>query len=126
MPSERKLGVVDDLLGEKVSPLTLNLVSFVVSAGLAVELPAIADRLAERAAAETGKVIAEVRTAVDLDEETMARLTTALAEVTGKRVEVKSVVDPSVIGGLVARVGDTVIDGSVRRRLDDLRQQLSR
>ena len=126
VPVERKLGVIDDLLGERVSPLTLNLVSFVVSAGLAVELPAIADRLAERAAAETGKVIAEVRTAVDLDQETLDRLAEALARATGKRVEVKSVVDPSVIGGLVARVGDTVIDGSVKRRLDDLRQQLSR
>ena len=45
---------------------------------------------------------------------------------TGKQVEVKVVVDPSVLGGIVAQVGDTVIDGSVRRRLDQLRERTLR
>jgi F-type H+-transporting ATPase subunit delta len=126
IPGERKLGIVGDLLGEKVSPLTLNLVSFVVSAGRAADLPAISDRLAARAAAETGRVIAEVRTAIELDDATEARLAVALSDATGKQVEIKTIVDPSIVGGLVARVGDTVIDGSVRRRFEQLRQQLSR
>ena len=59
------------------------------------------------------------------DAETVERLAEALGAATGKEVAVKTVVDPSVIGGLVARVGDTVIDGSVRRRFEELRQQLS-
>jgi F-type H+-transporting ATPase subunit delta len=126
IPAERKLGVVDDLLGEKVSPLTLHLVSFIVSAGRSGDLPVIADRLAARVAAEHDRVIAEVRAAIELDDETIARLAAALSAATGKRVEVKAVVDPAVIGGVVARVGDVVIDGSVRRRFEDLGQALSR
>jgi F-type H+-transporting ATPase subunit delta len=126
LPVERKIGVVEDLLGSRVLPLTMNLVSFVIASGRAGDLPAIADRLAARSAAERDRVIAEVRSAVELDDETLARLTEALNRATGKQVQIKAVVDPSVIGGLVARVGDTVIDGSVRRRFDDLRQQLVR
>ena len=126
LPLERKKGIVEDLLGGRVLPLTLNLVNFVVAAGRSSDLPAIADRLAEQAAAERERAVAEVRTAFELDEETVHRLAESLSRATGKRVEVKTVVDPSLIGGLVTRVGDTVIDGSLRHRLEGLRQALQR
>jgi F-type H+-transporting ATPase subunit delta len=126
LPLERKQGIVEDLLGGRVLPLTLNLVSFVVAAGRSSDLPAIADRLAEQAAAERDRAIAEVRTAFELDEDTVRRLAQSLSRATGKQVEVKTVVDPSLIGGLVARVGDTVIDGSLRHRFEGLRQVLQR
>jgi F-type H+-transporting ATPase subunit delta len=126
LPLERKKGIVEDLLGGRVLPLTLNLVNFVVAAGRSSDLPAIADRLAEQAAAERERAVAEVHTAFELDEETVRRLAESLSRATGKQVEVKTVVDPSLIGGLVTRVGDTVIDGSLRHRLDGLRQALQR
>ncbi|MBI5157495.1 MAG: ATP synthase F1 subunit delta [Acidimicrobiia bacterium] len=126
IPAERKKGVIDDLLGAKTLPLTVNLVSFVVNAGRASDLPAIADRVAARAAATRSKAIAEVRTAIDLDAATLARLTAALNAATGKDVEVKVVVDASVIGGVVARVGDLVIDGTVSHRLEQLRETLNK
>ena len=126
IPVERKKGVIDDLLGGKASPLTANLVGFVVSAGRAAELPAIADRVAARAAAARDRAVAEVRTAVELDAATIERLTAALNKATGKAVEVKVVVDPSVIGGVVARVGDLVIDGTVSHRLQQLRETLNK
>ncbi len=126
LPLERKHGVVADLLGGRVLPLTLNLVNFVVAAGHSRDLPAIADELAARAAAERDRVVAEVRTAFELDEETVQRLAEALSRATGKQVEVKTVIDPSLVGGVVARVGDTVIDGSLRHRLEGLRQALQR
>jgi F-type H+-transporting ATPase subunit delta len=126
LPLERKQGIVEDLLGGRVLPLTLNLVSFVVAAGRSSDLPAIADRLVEQAAAERDRAIAEVRTAFELDEDTVRRLAQSLSRATGKQVEVKTVVDPSLIGGLVARVGDTVIDGSLRHRFEGLRQVLQR
>lgn len=125
IPLDRKLGIVGDLLEGRASPLSSSLVTFVVSAGRGGDLPAIANRLAERAAADRDRAIAEVRTAVELDDETIARLAEKLGRVTGKQVEVKTVVDPSVIGGVVARVGDTVIDGSLRHRLDELRNKLT-
>jgi F-type H+-transporting ATPase subunit delta len=126
LPLERKQGIVEDLLGGRVLPLTLNLVNFLVSAGHSGDLPAIADQLAAQAAAERDRAIAEVRTAFELDEETVRRLAESLSRATGKQVEVKTVVDPSLLGGLVARVGDTVIDGSLQHRFEGLRQALQR
>ena len=93
---------------------------------MASDLPAIADRLADKAAAERNKAIAEVRSAIDLDEATVARLQESLSKATGKDVEVKTVVDPSVLGGIVARIGDTVIDGSLAHRMQSVRETLTR
>ncbi|HEY5652105.1 MAG TPA: ATP synthase F1 subunit delta [Acidimicrobiia bacterium] len=124
LPFERKKAIVDDLLEGKSSSLAVSLVNFVVGIGRAGELPAVADRLAERAATAHNRVLAEVRCATELDEATVARLAAALSRATGKDVEVKTVVDPTVLGGIIARVGDVVIDGSVSHRLQELRETL--
>ena len=124
LPVEKRQAIVEDLLGQKASPLTVNLISFLVGSGRARDLPTIVDRLVERAAAERRREVAEVRAAVPLDDEQRRRLTEALEKSTGKQIELKVIVDPSVLGGVVARVGDTVIDGTVRRRLDQLRESL--
>jgi len=124
LPVEKRQAIVEDLLDQKASPLTVNLISFLVGAGRARELPEIVKQLVERAAAERQREVAEVRTAVMLDEGQQRRLTEALEKATGKQIELKVVQDPSVIGGVIARVGDTVIDGTVRRRLDQLREAL--
>src|SRR4051794_10749448 len=121
IPSERRLGVVEDLLGPKASPVTTALVPFVVAIGRARDLPAIIDRLVQRAAASKSRVVANVRSAVPLSDDQRDRLAQALGKATGKQVEVKVVVDPDVLGGIVAEVGDTVIDGTVRSRLEQLR-----
>jgi F-type H+-transporting ATPase subunit delta len=124
LPVEKRQAMVEDLLDEKASPLTVNLISFLVGTGRARELPEIVDRLVKRAAAERQREVAEVRSAIMLDAEQQRRLTEALEKATGKQVELKVIQDPSVIGGVVARVGDTVIDGTVRRRLEQLRESL--
>jgi F-type H+-transporting ATPase subunit delta len=124
VPAGRRQGVVQDLLGDKASQVTTSLVSFVVGIGRARDLPAIIDRLVERAAAEKGKVVAEVRSAVPLTDDQQTRLAAALGRATGKQIELKIIIDPSVLGGLIAQVGDTVIDGTVRTRLDQLRAQI--
>jgi F-type H+-transporting ATPase subunit delta len=124
VPASRRLGVVTDLLGNRASPLSAALVSAVVAAGRARQLPAIADALVQRAAASRQRAVAEVRSAVALDEDQRTRLAEALGRATGRNVEVKVVIDPSVLGGVVAQVGDTVIDGSVRARLDELRERI--
>ena len=67
------------------------------------------------------RLVSEVRSAIPLTDDQKQRLVEALNKATGKRVSLKVVIDPSVLGGLVARVGDTVIDGTVRHRLDQLR-----
>jgi F-type H+-transporting ATPase subunit delta len=124
VPAAKRQAIVEDLLGGKASPTTAQLVSFVVGSGRGRDLPAIIAKLVERAAAQKQRAVAEVRSAIPLDDDQKHRLAAALANATGKQVEVKVVVDPSVLGGIVATVGDTVIDGSVRTRLDQLKSLL--
>jgi F-type H+-transporting ATPase subunit delta len=124
LPRERRIAVVEDLLGGKALQTSAALATFIVAAGRAGELPAIVDRFVELAAAEQRRAVAEVRSAIELTPEQTDRLREALNRATGKDVEVKVVVDPSVLGGIVARVGDLVIDGSVRHRLEQLREQI--
>jgi F-type H+-transporting ATPase subunit delta len=124
LPRERRIAVVEDLLGGKALQTSAALAAFIVAAGRAGELPAIVDRFVELAAAEQRRAVAEVRSAIELTPEQTDRLREALNRATGKDVEVKVVVDPSVLGGVVARVGDLVIDGSVRHRLEQLREQI--
>ncbi len=122
LPMEKKQALIDDLIGGRASSLSVDLVQLIVSQGRSSELSDIARALVKAAAASRDKAVAEVRSAVPLNEETIERLAAALGRATGKSVEVKVVVDESVIGGIVARVGDTVIDGSLARRVDSLRQ----
>ena len=124
IPVATRQQVVFDLLDGKAQPATTNLVSMVVGNGRVRELPAIVDALVAMTAREANKEVAEVRSAIALTDDQKARLAEALGQATGKQVEVKVIVDPSIKGGLVAQVGDTVIDGSVRRRLEQLRNAL--
>ena len=122
LPIDRKQGIIDDLIGGRASTLTVAFVSFVVEAGRATDLPAIIDAFIARAASSRAKAVAEIRSAVPLEPEVLERLGVALSQATGKELELKVIVDPSVIGGVIARVGDIVIDGSVARRLASLRE----
>jgi F-type H+-transporting ATPase subunit delta len=124
LPVERRLAVVDDLMGAKALPISTSVVSFIVGAGRGSDLPHIIDRFVELSAERRSHEVAEVRTAVALTEDQVTRLQGALSRATGKTVEVKVVLDPSVLGGIVARVGDTVIDGSVRRRIDQMKETI--
>lgn len=121
IPASRRQQIVEDILGARATPTTTALVSMVVGTGRARELPAIIDSLVQMSAAEADKAVAEVRSAVELTEDQRTRLAAALQQATGKKVEIKVVVDPSVLGGIVTTVGDTVIDGSVRHRLEQLK-----
>ena len=125
IPAEKRQEIIEDLLAKgKATPITTNLVSFVVGAGHARDLPAIISSLVERAASERKHAVAEVRSAVPLDEDQRTRLAQALSKNLGKDVEVKVHVDPSVIGGLSAQVGDVLIDGTVRHRLEQLKETI--
>ncbi len=124
LPADRKQAIIDDLLGSRASDLVRGLVSFIVGQGRGSDLSAIVDEFIAKSAASRSKAVAEIRSAIPLDQATIDRLTRALSQATGKELEVRSVVDPDVIGGIVAKVGDTVFDGSVARRLSSVRQAL--
>ncbi|MGH9031647.1 MAG: ATP synthase F1 subunit delta [Acidimicrobiia bacterium] len=124
LPPERRMAVVEQLMGGKSLAASAAMTAFVAGIGRAHDLPAIVDRFVEKAAHERQREVAEVRSAIPLDRTQQQRLETALSQATGKRVELKVIVDPAVLGGLVATVGDTVIDGTVRHRLDQLRERI--
>jgi F-type H+-transporting ATPase subunit delta len=123
LPASRRQQIVEDLLGGRADPSTVALVGMAVGTGRARDLPAIIDSLVAMSAAEANRAVAEVRSAIELTDDQRARLAAAIETATGKQVEVKVVVDPSVLGGVVTTVGDTVLDGSVRTRLERLKQQ---
>ena len=124
LPAEKRQAIVEDLLGGKATPTTVQLVSMVVGSGRGRDIPAIVDSLVERASSAKNLDVAEVRTAVPLTDDQLDRLKAALENATGKRLNLKATVDPSVVGGIVATVGDTVIDDTVRTRIDQLKSRL--
>lgn len=116
--------ILDELLADKVSAHTLALLSMVVEQGRGKQLPEIVEQLSSLAAEAREAVVAEVRSAVPLDDKQQQELATALSQATKKKVEVKVIVDPSVLGGVVAQVGDTVIDGTIKHRLAQMKEQV--
>jgi len=126
LPTDRKKAVIQELLGGKATGHTVSLLGFLVEQGRAKDLSRIVEAMAELAAEGRRKAVAEVRTAVPLGAARRDRLAKALSKATGKDVELKVLVDPSVIGGAVARVGDHVFDGSIRRKLEMAREQLAK
>jgi F-type H+-transporting ATPase subunit delta len=124
LPAENKRALVDELLGDRANPHTKSILGFVIEQGRARELRRIVEVLAELAAERRRHVVAEVRSAVSLTLERRKKLADALSKATGKNVEIKVVIDPSVIGGILARVGDEVFDGTVRTRLEEARERL--
>lgn len=123
IPAVRRQAVVEALVGS-ASNTTAQLISLVVGSGRGRDLPAIIDKIVKRASNAQNKEVAEVRSAVAVSADQQSRLAAALERATGKSVNLKVVVDPSVLGGLIATVGDEVIDGSVRTRLDQVKSRL--
>jgi F-type H+-transporting ATPase subunit delta len=68
----------------------------------------------------------QVTSAIDLDEDTVKQIGDRIAEQTGRRVELTAAVDPDILGGLVLRVGNSILDASVRNRLEQLRRTVAR
>jgi len=126
LPVDRKKAVIEDLLGDKASRHTVTLLGFIVDQGHAKDLPGIIEAMAELAAERRRRAVAEVRTAIPLDAKRRDSLAKALSDASGKDVELKVLVDPSVIGGVVAQVGNQVFDGSIKRKLELAREQLVR
>jgi F-type H+-transporting ATPase subunit delta len=124
IPAEKRQAIVEDLLGGKTTTTTIQLVSMVVGSGRSRDIPAIVDSLVARASSAKQLDVAEVRTAVALTDDQQARLKAALENATGKSINLKTVVDPSVVGGVVATIGDTVIDDTVRTRIEQLKSRL--
>jgi F-type H+-transporting ATPase subunit delta len=124
LPLDAKQAVVAELLTGRASDETLLLVRQLIARGRAHDLARALAGMAAMAAARRGRVVAEVRSAVELDEGRRQRLAAALQEAVGRPVELHLVLDPTVVGSLAVRVGDELYDGTVRRQLETARERL--
>ena len=121
IPAARRQQIVEDLLGGKATTATVASVSMIVGAGRIGELPKIVEEVVARSASNRGEQVAEVRSAVPLTKEQQDRLVVALQARTNVPVTIRNIVDPTVLGGIVTTIGDSVLDGSIRTRLSQLR-----
>lgn len=124
LPADQRAKIVDELLENRALQVSRALVSMVVGAGRGHDLPAIISRFVELVAETRQHEVAEVRAAKPLSDAEVEQLAQVLSRATDKNIEVKVIIDPTVMGGIVATIGDTVIDGTVRHRLEQLKESL--
>ena len=123
--SANKLEVIRESLGDHVSRLAVNLISLLATRNLAHILPEIADQYQELLDSHQGIERAEVVSAVPLTEEQHRRAVDLLEGLSGHEVRLSARVEPVLIGGMIMRIGDRVIDGSTRSKLQAMRRELS-
>lgn len=121
LPVGNRLAFLESSVLTAAHPATRSVLALIIAADRAGELGAIATEVALRASASRDSEFAEVFVAVPLDDTRKAALKAALERATGRTLDVRFIVDDSLVGGVRARIGDTVIDGSLLRRLTDLR-----
>jgi F-type H+-transporting ATPase subunit delta len=121
---DQKQAVIRGALSETVGPLPLNLISLLASRNLAGVLPEVVEQFQRLLDDHNGIERAEVVSAVPLDDGQRRSVEELLKRVVGKDVRLTSRVDPQIIGGMIARVGDHVIDGSTATRIESMRREL--
>lgn len=122
VPIDQRLAMVERTLD--VSPMVLNLAKLLVTKGRAGEARAVAEAFGRLADDYEGIAHAEVTTAVELAPAQLDAIAQKIGQSLGKQVRVTGTVDPGIVGGVVVRVGDKLVDGSVRTRLKRLRREL--
>ncbi len=127
IPTPKKKALVEGLLAHagRVSPIVAKLLVLLAERDRLTLLPGIVIAYQNRLMDDAKVVRAEIVTAVGLPADRVAALQQGLAQAAGRQVQLESRVDPSIIGGAIARVGSTVYDGSVTRQLEKLKEALT-
>lgn len=120
-----KWDMIRQMFEGRVQQDALNLLLLLTERERTLAIPAILDRYDALVRDASGIVVAEVTTAVPVDEQEQDRIAAELGRITGKTVRVQTNVNADIIGGLVARIGDKLIDGSVAGTLERLRQSIA-
>jgi F-type H+-transporting ATPase subunit delta len=121
----RRTALVDSLVKSKVSPISLTLLHHAVTSQRKRSVTLAIDDLLEKAAARQQRSVARVTSAVPLTDAQQQRLAATLTEIYGRAISVRTALDPQVQGGLIVRVGDEVIDGSIATRFVAARAALA-
>ncbi len=122
IPLERRLAMAERVLD--VQPLVLNLAKLLIAKGRSLDARAVSDAFNRMADEHEGIAQAEITTAVPLGADQVRSLEQQLSSSFGKRITATAAVDPDLLGGVVVRVGDRLVDGSVRTRLRRMRTEL--
>lgn len=125
-PREAKKEVVQQIFAHEVGELTLKILLYLIDKRRETILTDIARAYKNLTYEARGIVEAHVRSAMALTESETARLTQALEKRSGNQIVLRETVDPSLLGGLVVQMGDTLLDGSVKRQLSELKDALMR
>jgi F-type H+-transporting ATPase subunit delta len=125
LPADRKAELLSSLMRGKVTPVTLRLITQMVTHPRGRPLPVALDMCASIAARRRQQLIAVVRSAVELTAAQRRRLAGALAATYGHQVHLNVVIDPAVVGGISVQIGDELIDGTAASRLAAVRRKLA-
>jgi len=124
---EAKKEILKDLVAKlSISPMISNLMMLLLERGRLSVLPQIAENYGVFADELSGVIRPTLSSGLPLDPAQVEEIKGALAKSTGKKVELKVVVDPSLIGGVVTQIGDKVFDGSVRTQLANIQDILQK
>ncbi len=121
---EEKKAIINGVFSQEVSEITLNFLDIVIEKYRATYIPGIYHEFVSYANETRNMADARVKTAVELNDSDLDTLKARLTAVTGKTIRLQSELDPSLIGGVVVRIGDKVIDGSLAGRLERLKDNL--
>ena len=125
VPVPRKIAAVADLVARgRVHPLAGKTLQLLADRDRLVLVPEVAAAFRDRLLDHRNIVRASVTTAEPLSADRVQQIRQSLAKATGRTVELTAAVDPAIVGGMVARVGSTVYDGSVTRQLQKMKEQL--
>ncbi len=124
IPVTQRLRFIESEVFTAAHPTTRAALAMLIAADRVLDLQPIVTKVSEAAATRRDRDLAEVFVAQALDDTQTEQLRRALEQATGKSLDLKVHVDPTVVGGVRARVGDTVIDGSLARRLQDVRTHI--
>jgi F-type H+-transporting ATPase subunit delta len=125
VPTTDRTTALERILGDDVTGAPRNLLALMVRRGRFEQLPAVIREFTRLYNQREGIVEATVTAAAELDDDELAALNERLVAMTGATIELSQVVDPGLLGGVQVRVGDRLIDGSVRGRLERLRSEFS-
>lgn len=122
-PDEKK-AIVNAIFAQEISEVTLNFLDIVIDKYRAAYIPGIYEEFVAYANTTRNMIDARVKSAVELSDADLETIKGKLAAATGKTVRLQSELDPSLIGGVVVRIGDRVVDGSLTGRLEKLKEDL--
>ena len=127
VPVPRKRAAVADLLAQaRFTPIVTKLLTLLADRDRLVLIPDLLASYRDRLLEHRGVVRAEVTTASTLDPGRADVIRQSLAALTGRTVQLATKIDPAIVGGLIARIGSTVYDGSVTRQLEKMKERLTK